>query len=494
MATTHTSKSRAVRARLNHPVIDSDGHIVEFEPVLMDYLRQVGGPGIETRYRARRHDGSTAGLGALFRWYRLSPEERRDQRATRAPWWALPTKNTLDRATATLPKLLYERLDDLGLDFTVLYPTLGLSFPHLEDEELRRACCRAYNTYVADLYRDYADRMTPAATIPMHTPQEAMEELEYAVTTLKLKAIVMAGHVLRPIPVVARTAPLAARYAVWLDTFCLDSQYDYDPVWAKCVELGVTPTFHSAGMGWGSRTSISNYMYNHIGHFAAAGEALCKALFFGGVTRRFPTLRFGFLECGVGWACSLYADLIGHWEKRNGKAMENYNPANLNRELLLDLYRRYGGRMVEGKLERLQQANDGMLAGTQEDPATIDDWWRCGIEKPEDIKNLFVPNFYFGCEADDPLNASAFNTTINPFGAKLKAVFSSDIGHWDVPDMTDVTEEAYELVAEGKITEDNFRDFVFVHPAKLWTDLNPHFFKGTVVEREVEKLLTKHKD
>ena len=29
MATTHTSKSRAVRARLNHPVIDSDGHTVE---------------------------------------------------------------------------------------------------------------------------------------------------------------------------------------------------------------------------------------------------------------------------------------------------------------------------------------------------------------------------------------------------------------------------------------------------------------------------------
>src|SRR5215471_5754836 len=29
-------------------------------------------------------------------------------------------------------------------------------------------------------------------------------------------------------------------------------------------------------MGWGSRTSISNWKYNHIGHFAAAGEALCK--------------------------------------------------------------------------------------------------------------------------------------------------------------------------------------------------------------------------
>ncbi len=490
MATTQMSKSRAVRARFNHPVIDSDGHTVEFEPAVMEYLKQVGGARMIERYKTQGATSMAGGLASLFDWYRLSPEERQDQRATRSPWWGLPTKNTLDRATATLPKLLYERLDDIGLDVTVLYPTLGLLPPHIEDAEVRRASCRAFNMFYADTFREYADRMVPIAVIPMHTPQEAIEELEYAVKTLGFKAVMMAGHVLRPIPGVARTTPHAARYATWLDTFCLDSAYDYDPVWAKCVELGVTPTFHSAAMGWGSRTSISNYMYNHIGHFAAAGEALCKALFFGGVTRRFPTLRFGFLECGVGWASSLYADLIGHWVKRNGKAMENYNPANLNQEQLVDLFQRYGGKMVEGKLEQLRQgAAGGMLAGTKEDPATIDDWWRCGIEKAEDIKNLFVPNFYFGCEADDPLNASAFNTTINPFGAKLQAVFSSDIGHWDVPDMTEVTEEAYEMVEDGKITEDNFRDFVFVNPARMWTDMNPNFFKGTVVEKQVGTLL-----
>jgi predicted TIM-barrel fold metal-dependent hydrolase len=481
MATAPSSKSADVRARLNHPVIDSDGHTVEFEPAFVDCLKEVGGTAVAERYHNRRDSRD------VFRWYALSPDERRAQRATRPPWWGLPTRNTLDRATATLPKLLYERLDEMGMDFTVLYPTLGLFPPRWEDEELRRAGCRAINTLHANIFRDYADRMTPVAVIPMHTPQEAIEELDYAVRTLGMKAVVLAGYVRRPIPAAARQAPEAARYASWLDTLCLDSEYDYDPVWAKCVELKVAPTFHSGAQDWVGRNSISNYMYNHIGHFAAAGEALCKALFFGGVTRRFPTLKFAFLECGVNWACSLYADLIGHWEKRNGKAMENYNPANLNRELLLDLYQRYGGKMVEGKLDRMAQG--GMLAGSKEDPATIDDWWRCGIEKPEDIQALFVPHFYFGCEADDPLNASAFNTTVNPFGAKLKAVFSSDIGHWDVPDMTEVTEEAYELVEEGKITEEDFREFVFVHPAKLWTDMNPSFFKGTVVESQVNRLL-----
>lgn len=481
--TAHASESAAVRSRLDHPVIDSDGHTVEFFPAVLDYLKQIAGPTVAERY------WSGGGGGNVFGWYRLSPEERRDRRATRPPWWALPTKNTLDRATATLPRLLYERLDELGLDFTVLYPTLGLFPPHFEDEELRRAGCRAFNAFHADLFREYADRMAPVAVIPMHTPQEAIEELEYAVQTLGMKAVMMAGYVRRPIPAVARLAPQAARAAYWLDTFCLDSEYDYDPVWAKCVELKVAPTFHSGGMGWGSRTSISNYMYNHIGHFAAAGEALCKALFMSGVTRRFPTLRFAFLECGVGWACNLYADLIGHWEKRNPQGLENYNPDNLNREALVDLYRRYGGELVAGKLEQLNQGV-GLPFGSQEDG--VDDWAPCHITRVEEIRDLFVPNFYFGCEADDPMNAWAFNRQVNPFDARLKAIFSSDIGHWDVPDMRTVVAEAYELVEKGTLTGEDFRDFVFTNPVTLWTDMNPEFFKGTVVEREVSKLLAQN--
>ena len=38
-----------------------------------------------------------------------------------------PPANTLDRATAHLPRLLHERLDDLGIDFAVLYPSRTLT-------------------------------------------------------------------------------------------------------------------------------------------------------------------------------------------------------------------------------------------------------------------------------------------------------------------------------------------------------------------------------
>ncbi len=483
MTKTQSSQSAAVRARVGHPIIDADGHTLEFEPCVLDYMKEIAGPKMVERYPTGR---DTAGY---LSWHGLSPEQRRDTRATRTPWWGIPAKNTLDRATLMLPKLLYQRLDELGIDFTVLYPTLGFIVPPLlDDADLRRATCRAFNTYHADLLREYADRMAPVAVIPMHTPQEAIEELEYAVTVLGFKAIVMTGPVLRPIPAVAKQYPGAARKACWVDTFGVDSEYDYDPVWAKCIELKVAPAFHSGSMGWGSRTSVSNYMYNHIGNFAAAGESMCKSLFLGGVTRRFPSLKFAFLEGGVGWACNLFADLVGHWEKRNLESLENYNPANLDQELLVDLFSRYGETMMVGKLEQVGRGSE-LLEGNREDPATLDEWAACRIERIEDIGDLFVPNFYFGCEADDPINSWAFDTSVNPFGARLKAIFGSDIGHWDVPDITEVVEEAYELVEEGLLKEEDFRDFTFTNPVTFYAGMNPAFFNGTVVEKEVQRVL-----
>ncbi len=82
MATTQTSKSAALRARLSHPVIDSDGHTVEFEPAVLDYLKEVGGTKIVERYLTQQNSGWAS-------WYNLSWAERRDRRATRAPWWGL---------------------------------------------------------------------------------------------------------------------------------------------------------------------------------------------------------------------------------------------------------------------------------------------------------------------------------------------------------------------------------------------------------------------
>ena len=53
----------------------------------------------------------------------MTPDERRDKGIPQEGFWVIPARNTRDRATALLPRLLYERLDEFGIDFTVLYPS-----------------------------------------------------------------------------------------------------------------------------------------------------------------------------------------------------------------------------------------------------------------------------------------------------------------------------------------------------------------------------------
>jgi predicted TIM-barrel fold metal-dependent hydrolase len=474
------SESAALRPRLKHPVIDSDGHWVEFGPDLMDYLKEVGGTRAAEGFRNRPYEG----------WHLTVPlKERRERRLDQPVWWGVPTRNTLDRATAMLPKLLYQRMGDMGMDFAVLYPTAALRIPFIADEETRKATCHAFNRYSAEQFREFSDRLTPVAMIPMYTPEEAIVELEYAVKTLGLKVAMMPSLLRRPIRAAVGPGGEPNPYAQWLDMLALDSEYDYDPVWAKCQELGIVPTFHTVSKGVGTRISPSNAVYNHIGHFGVAGEAICKALFLGGVTRRFPKLKFAFLEGGVGWACGLYSDLIGHWKKRNPKALEDIDPANLNREMLAHLFQRYGGKALADKLERWKLEGESYSPRTADPNASLDDFEACAIERAEQIRDLFIPNFYFGCEADDAANAWAFNTKANPYRARLNAVFGSDIGHFDVPDMTKVLTEAWELVDEELISETDFRDFVFANPVRLWAGNNPDFFKGTVVEQAARAVL-----
>jgi predicted TIM-barrel fold metal-dependent hydrolase len=470
-----------IREQLDHPVIDSDGHLVEVRPVAMEYIANVGGA--DTARRFAEEQRSTF----LSRdWYGLSPSERMARWTHRPPFWGEPLRNRgLDLATASFPDLLYRRLDQLGIDFTVLYPTIGINPQGYADEETRRACCRGLNDYYADHWMGHADRMAPVAIVPMFTPQEAIDELEYAVTRRGFKAVMLPSYVKRPIRAIVDHAPDAAGFAWRADTFGIDSEFDYDPVWAKCRELGIVASFHSPGEGSTFHDSISNTVYNHVGHFASAATAICKSLFLGGVSQRFPDLRFLFLEGGVGWARSLLADLTSHWEKRSLAALaRDSDPRLADVDLFLDLYRQYGGTLWR------TTTREELAKRWAVDPEDPTDSFAClQVASADELRRLFVDRFYFGCEGDDPVMPSAFDATRNPGGVRLHATYGSDIGHWDVPLMDEVLEEVYEPLEHGVIDEEDLRDFVFANPVRLWTSTNPRFFEGTVVEHAAAKLV-----
>jgi hypothetical protein len=69
---------------------------------------------------------------------------------------------------------------------------------------------------------------------------------------------------------------------------------------------------------------------------------------------------------------------------------------------------------------------------------------------------------YFGCEADDRMNA-----------------------------MRMVPPEAYQLVENGPITADDFRDFTLANAVRLWGAQNSDFLEGTAVADAAAAVLGK---
>jgi predicted TIM-barrel fold metal-dependent hydrolase len=473
----HPSKTRSqrIRDRLGHPVIDGDGHLLEALPAFAAYVADHG-------------RGDLVDRAPLFKRKELRQSDRETPSAERRSRGVLPmfwstTGDTEYFATVTTPAMYYERLDEAGLDFSVLYPTLGLRLGHLEDDDQRVTLCRLYNQFMADQYAPYRDRFTVAATVPMHNPAEAIEGMRHAVD-VGAKVVLIPSYVRRTVPNDRSAGPGSEELgpATWLDTYGLDSAHNYDSVWETAITLGLPLAAHSTGMGFSDRSSVSNFVYNHIGHFAAAGEALAKSLFLGGVTRRFPRLRVALLEGGAAVGVRLYADLMSHWHKRGAPWLDRLNPSNIDRDGLRRLLAAYPGDLAQYSVEDVV-AVWGSAADRR------DDFSACRTQSDEDIRDYFCPNFFWGCEGDDPCVGLAFDTRVAPLGAKVPAMMGSDIGHWDVPVFDSPLAEAYELVERRILDEEAFGDFVFSNAVRCYASLNPGFFTGTVVEKEAAEVI-----
>lgn len=485
------TKSCEIRQKLGHPIIDSDGHWAELYPVFRDYVREVGG----TRLLERFDQVYGRRMGT---WYEASPEDRRKHRMRRPSYWGVPTSR--DRIATLVPRVFRESLDDWGIDVALVYPTLGLTLPRdVGDAELSSAAIKAYNIMVKEVWAPYSDRVIPVGVVNLSTPAEAIEQLEDA-HAMGLRQVVTGGSLVRTVEADAEWQPDPAKRRVYVDGLGLDSPYDYEPVWGKFVELGMAFTTHSGSMGWPDRSSPTNFVANHLGHFAQSHHVLARSLLLGGVTQRHRDLQVGFLEGGVGWACNLLSDLKEHWEKRNRASLDrNLKPTNLDRvelrkqlQLQAKTLSRYGDHLEEALERNLDQLHIGM---SQEEltalDETSDDFNLVDIRDKKTLLDLFRRNFFFGCEADDPMTAIAFDPRMK---MHLKPVLGSDIAHFDVTDAAKVIEEAYGLVEDGLLTEDDFRDFTYRNPIRLFAGKSRNFFSGTILEKEVESELSSQRE
>ena len=78
------TQAARLRARLGHPVVDADGHIIETAPVFLpffeDYVKEIGGGDLAEKFRTG--GGMDFDEMVLRPWSELSWEDRRATWAT----------------------------------------------------------------------------------------------------------------------------------------------------------------------------------------------------------------------------------------------------------------------------------------------------------------------------------------------------------------------------------------------------------------------------
>src|SRR5437867_3815243 len=106
-------------------VIDADGHIIESEREIYDYL--------EPPYAGNEYISSFSLFPTLDGWHR----------------GAVLTRIGVHKGPFSAnAKVWIDVLDRLGYEWTVLYPTAGLAFGLIADPEWAVALARAYNNWL----------------------------------------------------------------------------------------------------------------------------------------------------------------------------------------------------------------------------------------------------------------------------------------------------------------------------------------------------------
>ncbi|KUI20776.1 2-amino-3-carboxymuconate-6-semialdehyde decarboxylase [Mycobacterium sp. GA-1285] len=262
-------------------IIDADGHVAEGASLAVEAMQRW------PRHIAPRTDG----LGLVI--------EGRNYPESSGPGAGCPT----DRGLTTAPGLncrsaqgVLGDADRDHIDTMVLYPSLGLCTPTLQDPEFAAGFARLYNEWIADYCASSSGRLRGVAVTPIELGATAVDIMREA----------------KDLGLVATHIPPALR------TRNLDDP-SLDPFYAAAVELDMplgvhgAPGIHLPKIGV---DRFTNYIQVHCISFPFDQMTAMTALVSGGVFDRHPALRVTFLEAGAGWVPFFIDRLHEHYEKR----------------------------------------------------------------------------------------------------------------------------------------------------------------------------------
>ena len=194
-----------------------------------------------------------------------------------------------DLLRAESGKTPQERLDALdqdGVDCELIFPNKGLTVWATPDTAFSQAMCKAWNDWACETYGPYNNRLSPVACIAAGDIEGSVAEIERSAKR---------GFRALALPCKPVWGPPDHEHTNY-------NHPDFDPLWAAACDSNLPLTFH-VSTGRDPRTArghggaVINYAVHSLAPTMEPLINLCSS----GVIERFPSLRFGSVEAGIGW-------------------------------------------------------------------------------------------------------------------------------------------------------------------------------------------------
>ena len=187
------------------------------------------------------------------------------------------------------PEVYKEELPKAGIEYMILYPTVGLHVTAVPTMAAATAAAlrRAYNRWQGDFTRAAGTHVLGSTNIDLRDPAEAAREVRFCTKEYGNRSVYA-----NPTPV--GNQPLFHE--------------SFEPLWNAMEECDVPLGFH--GCIGSAAEQLTKIFLNGLGSMTDRGEVAfgihymlqLAALVRGGVLEKHPNLRVGFMESGVGWA------------------------------------------------------------------------------------------------------------------------------------------------------------------------------------------------
>ena len=193
----------------------------------------------------------------------------------------------LERAEAGMTpeqRLAADRRD--GIDCEILFPNKGLTIWATPDAEFSLAMCRAYNDWAWETFGPYNNRLSPMACVAPGALDGTLAEIE------RCAKLGFRGLSLPCKPVFGPPNVDDLNYNL----------KEFEPLWAAIVDVDLPVTFHvSTGRDPRTARSQGGAVINYTVHSLSPTMEPLVNLCASGVAERYPSLRFGSIEAGIGW-------------------------------------------------------------------------------------------------------------------------------------------------------------------------------------------------